>query len=405
MVFAEVAHSGAVNAAARNLHLSQPAATQAIAAVERYFGGRLFDRTSCGMSPTLAGRRCLAHIERALAELHGAMVGLLSACALRTERSLSLGQLEALIALVRYGTFRAAAQALGVAVPTLHQAVRRLEQISGMALLERSGFGLRLNCDGERLASHAGRILSELLQAREELRALQGEERGRTVIGAMPLSRSGLVPSAVLQFMEHYPLHTVELLDGPYETLLRALRGGSADVLIGALRQPAPASDVFEEPLFDDPLTLVVRAGHPLTRGPVPDLSQLLRYQWIAPRLGTVLKRHFEALLAGSDVPAPTGTIECNCLVAARAILQDSDRVMLLSARQVMPDVISGVLATLPHPFGQVVRTIGLTLRVGWQPTEPQRALLQLLRLAALHDGSRVGTAIGRVPQPIHATD
>ena len=393
VVSGEVARSGAVNAAARSLHLSQPAATQAVAAVERYFGMRLFDRTSAGMTPTLVGRRCLERIERALGELRGAMAELPLSSAVRSERRLNLAQLEALIALAKHGSFRAAAKALGVAVPTLHQAARTLEQIGGTALLERTSFGLRLNRDGERLARHAGRALSELQQARDELGALHGEERGRTVIGAMPLSRSGLVPGAVLQFMARHPLHTVEVLDGPYETLLRALRGGSADVLIGALRQPAPASDVVEEPLFDDPLTLVVRAAHPLTRGAAPELSQLRQYPWIAPRLGTPLRQHFEDLFAGSGLPCPTGTIECNCPIAARVILQGSDRVMMLSARQVMGDVAAGVLATLPHPLGLVVRTIGLTVRVGWQPTEPQQMLLNLLRLAgrdaSLEPGAR----------------
>ncbi len=380
-VFREVARSGAVHAAARSLHLSQPAATQAVAAVERSFGVRLFDRTSAGMSPTLAGRRCLERVERALAELRAAMVELLPTSAGRTERALTLGQLEAMIALVKYGSFRAAANALGIAVPTLHQAAHTLEQVSSTTLLEHTSFGLRPNRDGERLARHAGRALAELQQARDELGALHGDERGRTVIGAMPLARSGMVPSAVLQFLASYPLHTVEVLDGPYETLLRALRSGSADVLIGALRQPAPASDVFEEPLFDDPLTLVVRAAHPLTRNAAPELLQLRQYPWIAPRRGTPLRRHFEALFSDAGVACPTA-IECNCLVAARAILQDSDRLMLLSARQVMADVAAGVLATLPHPLGRVVRTIGLTLRVNWQPTQPQQVLLDLLRLA-----------------------
>lgn len=379
VVFVEVAHSGAVNAAARNLHLSQPAATQAIAAVERYFGVRLFGRTSAGMTPTVVGRRCLERIQRALTELRAGMQELLPSSALRTERALTLAQLEGLIALVTYGSFRAAAKALSIAVPTLHQAAHTLEEVSGTALLERTGFGLRPNRAGERLARYAGRALAELQQARDELGALQGDERGRTVIGAMPLARGGLVPNAVLQFLSRYPMHTVEVLDGPYETLLRALRGGAADVLIGALRQPAPASDVFEEALFDDPLTLVVRFGHPLTRVTQAKLSQLRHYPWIAPRHGTPLRRHFESLFA--DIGLPTGTIECNCLEAARATLLGSDRVMLLSARQVMADVNAGVLATLPHPLGRVVRTIGLTFRAGWQPTEPQRVLTDLLRL------------------------
>jgi LysR family transcriptional regulator, regulator for genes of the gallate degradation pathway len=405
VVFVEVAHSGAVSTAARSLHLSQPAGTQAIAAVERYFGRRLFDRTSVGMTPTLAGRCALERIERALAELRAAMVELLPSSADRTERALTLGQLESLIALVKHGSFRAAARALGIAVPTLHQAARTLEQISGTVLLEPTSFGLRLNRDGERLARHAGRALSELQQARDELCALCGEECGRTVIGAMPLARSGLVPNAVLQFLARYPLHTVEVLDGPYETLLRALRGGSADVLVGALREPAPASDVREEPLFDDPLTLVVRAGHPLTRDTAPALSQLRQYPWIAPRRGTPLRRHLEALFAGSDVPFPAGAIECNCLVAARAILQNSDRLMLLSTRQVMADVQAGVLATLPHPLGRVVRKIGLTLRVTWQPTEPQQVLLDLLRAAATARHAPLDSVARPARRALHRAD
>lgn len=380
LVFVEVSRSGAVNAAARNLHISQPAATQAVAAVERYFGVQLFGRTNAGMVPTLAGRRCLERIERALGELRAGMAELLPSCAARMERALTLAQLEGLIALVTHGSFRAAAKALCIAVPTLHQTAHTLEQVSGATLLERTSFGLRPNCDGERLARHAGCALAELQQARDELGALKRDQRGRTVIGAMPLARSGLVPSAVLRFLSRYPLHTVEVLDGPYENLLRALRGGSADVLIGALRQPAPASDVVEEVLFDDPLTLVVRARHPLTRILDPDLAKLRRYPWIAPRQGTPLRRHFEALFA--DIGLPSGTIDCNCLEAARATLLESDRVMLLSARQVMADVKAGLLATLPHPLGRVVRTIGLTFRSGWQPTEPQLVLTDLLRLA-----------------------
>lgn len=407
LVFVEVARSGTVNAAARNLHLSQPAATQAIRAVERYFGVQLFGRTNAGMTPTLAGQRCLERIERALAELRAGMVDLLPSSAARTERALTLAQLKGLIALVTYGSFRAAAKAMSIAVPTLYQATHTLQEASGINLLERTSCGLRPNLDGERLARHAGRALAELQQARDELGKLRREQGVRIVIGAMPLARSWLVPTAVLRFLSRYPMHTVEVLDGPYANLLRALRGGAADLLIGALRQPAPASDVVEEALFDDPLTLVVRAGHPLTRPRNAEIRQLRDYRWIAPPQGTPLRRHFESLF--SEGGLPTGTIECNCLEAARATLLVSDRVMLLSARQVMADVNAGILATLPHPLGRVIRTIGLTLRIGWRPTEPQQELTDQLRLASREAPSepcaadRGGQGLGRlavVPSP-----
>jgi DNA-binding transcriptional LysR family regulator len=383
-VFREVARRGGVNAAARAIYLSQPAATQGVAGVEAHFGVRLFERTPTGMVPTPAGRACLTRVERALDALSD---GIPEATRRRAPgpsgRGISMAQLSALVGVVTHGSFGAAASAMGIARPTLHRAARSLERVSGAQLFERTSFGIRATRDGERLARCAQLAFSELDQARAEVAALSGAEAGRTVIGVMPLARAFLVPTAVLAFADRYPQHTVALLDGAYEGLLAALRTGVADVLVGALRDPPPAADVVEEPLFDDPLAIVVRAGHPLAKRRRPTVRAMVRYPWIAPRAGSPLRKQFDALFAVGGCPIPTGLIECNSLVAARALLQHSNRMILLSAHQVEAELAAGQLTTLPHPAGRVVRRIGLTLRRDWRPTEAQGVLLQLLRGAA----------------------
>jgi DNA-binding transcriptional LysR family regulator len=75
--------------------------------------------------------------------------------------------------------------------------------------------------------------------------------------------------------------------------------------------------------------------------------------------------------------------LECNSLAAARAFLLESDRLMLLSAHQIHYEMQAKVLVALPHPAGNVVRPIGLTLRRDWHPTANQRALLDILRRTA----------------------
>jgi len=389
-VVAEVARRGSAQAAARAAFLSQPAVTQAIAAVERWLGGALFLRSATGMAPLPAALGCLARIERALAELRSAGAGPLLQVpgSTRGLRGLSVAQLEALIAVVEQGGASAAARALGVSRPTLHRATRSLESLAGVALFEQTSFGLTPTREATRLARHAQLAFSELAQARAELAAAAGAEVGRTVVGVMPLARSALVPRALMAFAGRHPAHTVELLDGTYESLLAALRGGRAHVLVGALRDPAPASDVQEEFLFEDPLALVVRARHPLARqrapGPAaaraPGRAELARYPWIAPRRGSPLRRHYERLF---PVDPPAGVIECNSLEVARALLLNSDRVMLASARPAGLELESGLLAVLPHPDGPVARRIGLTLRRGWQPTATQAALIAQLRAEA----------------------
>ena len=54
-LFLEVVRRGSISAAARAAHLSQPAVTQAVAAVEAALGGKLLLRSVQGLQPTPAG--------------------------------------------------------------------------------------------------------------------------------------------------------------------------------------------------------------------------------------------------------------------------------------------------------------------------------------------------------------
>jgi len=64
--FLEVARLGSMRAAARSLHLGQPALSARIAALEDELGARVFERTRRGVRLTLAGRALVPHAERAL---------------------------------------------------------------------------------------------------------------------------------------------------------------------------------------------------------------------------------------------------------------------------------------------------------------------------------------------------
>ncbi|HTN49974.1 MAG TPA: LysR family transcriptional regulator [Burkholderiaceae bacterium] len=85
--FAAVAEAGHLTRAAERLHLSQPAVSGHIKALEQELDVRLFERASTGMTLTEAGRQLLAHAQKVLSaadgvklaakQLHGALSGLL----------------------------------------------------------------------------------------------------------------------------------------------------------------------------------------------------------------------------------------------------------------------------------------------------------------------------------------
>jgi LysR family transcriptional regulator, regulator for genes of the gallate degradation pathway len=387
-LFREVVRRGSVSEAARAGHLSQPAVTQAVAGVESALGGRLFERNSRGLLPSPTALAVVERIARAIEMLRLAVepIRARNGCWQRKTpvlRGITASQLESLIAATEHGGFARAARQIGKARASVHRAIRQLEHSLDAQLIEITSLGVRPTRDGEKLALAAQLAIAEIAQARAEVALVFGAGSGSSVIGAMPLARSVLVPRALAEFTRAYPHHAVSILDGPYSNMLAALRRGGADILIGALREPAPCHDIVQEHLFDDPLAIVGRAGHPLASVPAPSLTALAPYPWIAPRAESPLRRRFDTLIKVLNVHRPVAPIECSSLVAARAILLESDRLMLLSAHQIHHELQAGQLVALQHPLGKWTRSIGLTLRRDWRPTEIQARLIEIIRCHA----------------------
>jgi len=342
------------------------------------------------MTPTTEGRVMLVRARRIFDQLRAGLQetsiahdAVLRATDYDPLRSVTVAQLRALVAVDDTGGFAAAARALRISRAALHRAARNFERAAGAVLFERTSFGVRPTRQAAELARRIRLASAEYIQAREEIGAHTDAVRGRTVIGAMPLARSWLVPQAVLGFSALWPDHAISVLEGPYEGLLDALRHGKADLLVGALRDPPPAGDVIQQPLFEDPLAIVLRAAHPLVRRRRATVGEFASYPWIVGREGSPLRQRFAELFAVSGIAPPANPVECNSLAAARELLIGSDRMMLASATQVRRELDMKLLALLPHPHGTVTRSIGLTMRRDWQPTERQRALLDLLRVTA----------------------
>ncbi|MDB5438114.1 MAG: LysR family transcriptional regulator [Caulobacteraceae bacterium] len=375
-----VVERGSVSAAAQAVNLSQPALTQGLAKLERQLGVRLFERRSDGVSPTPAGE--------GLARRSAAAIGHLTAAAndsrrggrgfARPEHLMTAGQLQAYLSLADGGSFVAAATASGLSQPTMHRAVRDLEQVCGLVLVERRGRGVVLTPDGRRIARGARLAKAEIAAGIIEVGA-SPETGGRIVIGAMPLSRALVIPAAIAAFVRENPQALIEVIEGSWRELIEPLRDGVIDFMIGALRDQPPAF-VEQQALSIDHLAIIGRAGHPLAGPDDPGREALGRHGWIVGPRETPIRNRWEAMFAGQVLPA--APIECGSVMVIRGVLQASDLLTLLSHDQVALEIDGGMLATIGPPLdGQ--RTLGVTTRIGWRPTPAQSRLLTELERAA----------------------
>lgn len=378
-VFLAVAELGSPTLAAERCRVSQPAVTQALAKLEGQLGARLFDRTRAGFVPTERGGLFAARIRRAMARLDAA----LAEVAPRLAITATLPQLAALAAMSEARNFTLAARALGLAQPTVHRAVRQVEQDAGRALFDRTAQGPMPTRACRALVQATRLALAEMDQADADLAAFDGRDAGRIVVGALPLSRSVVLPEALARFRADRPLQCVTVIDGPYDAMLAGLRRGEIDFMIGALRDPLPVADVVQEPLFTDHLAVVARPGHPLAGQADIPLAVLGAHPWVVPRAGTPSRAQFDTVFAAAGLDLPASILECGSILMMRELLVRSDLLGCISERQAEAEIDRGLLRRLPLRIGQAGRRIGLTCRADWHPTRAQSLLLDHVRAAA----------------------
>lgn len=383
--FQAVHELGSISAASNRVFLSQPAITQALAKLEAQIGTRLLNRHHAGMTPTEAGAQFGARVTRALAELHHGCDAAVQKARRPTNPGLypaiTSTHLRALTAVARQGSFSVAARSLGLAQPTLYRVARDLEAVAGFALYEKTRTGIALTPAAVILNRAAKLTFAELRHAIDDMAALSGDGPQTLRLGSLPLSRATLLPDAIARLTTDHPRTTVQVVDGPFDDLLHALREGDIDLMIGALRDPVPADDVRQVHLFTDTLGIYCGRNHPLAGRNDLTPADLAAFGWTVPRRGTPTRAAFDRFARA--LPPQQSLIETSSMSLMRGVLGSTTRLTMISNHQAASDPH---LVRLPLPDAALRdegRPIGITTRASWVPTPAQRHLVRLLHDAA----------------------
>jgi len=386
-VFLETARSGSVSKAAEACLLSQPAATQAIARLESEVGAALLVRRARRFGTTPCGALFLPRVQAALDHLHsGARLALRGSGTRRAafDHLVTSAQLRALVAVAASGSFTIAARDLGLSQPTIYRAARTLEDVAGVPFFQASATGMDLTAAAQAFVLGAKLAMAEIRQGIEEIGREQGDDRGTFTLGSLPLARTSIVPQATHRLIAATQGVQVRVVDGRYPELLRSLREGDLDCLIGALRSPDPAEDVTQEALFLDELAIVAHPRHPLAGRAQVSVEETLAYPWVAPPKSTPAGTYLFETLRIQDQPRTPVRVVSSSLVMLRGILAEGNYISIVSRHQISVEERDGHIVPLAVPLTNAARAIGLTYRRAWRPTATQALFLDLLRQSSL---------------------
>jgi len=174
---------------------------------------------------------------------------------------MEIDQIETFLAVVTYGGFHRAAEALHVSQPAVSGRIRALEHSLGVSLFMRGHANPTLSPAGKALRPHAEQLLRTLAMARQAVHELQPLTGGALRVTASLSVCTYLMPEVMEEYKAANPKTMVHLRSGNSMQVLKMVLDGEADIGVArSLHHP----EVETMTLRDDPLILVGHPAHPL---------------------------------------------------------------------------------------------------------------------------------------------
>lgn len=288
-------------------------------------------------------------------------------------------QLKLLAELAEVGALGTAAARVGIAQPAASRLMAEMEALLGLALHERHGRGLRLTPVGAALARRAQRIQIELADAAHDILEAATGRAGVVRVGAVTGPALNLVLPALRDLQHSHPGLRSEVTVATSVTLCEQVRDGRLDF---ALARPDPQDAELDARLIaGEPVSLVVRRGHPLLLQPRIEAADLMRHDWVMGDDQTLLTQSVIARLVALQLPMPPRRISTSSFLFTLALITQTDCIAPLATPVV--ESFAGNPAvpfvSLPVDLGLAVPPFSLVTRAGSRPTPSAERLVEAI--------------------------
>ena len=180
------------------------------------------------------------------------------------QSEIELRHLRYFVAVAEELHFGRAALRLHLAQPPLSQQIRKLEEILGVTLFERTSRSVALTQAGQAFLERAQRTLRNVSRDIDEARSIGQGQVGSLHVGFVGSAMLTMLPAIFRAYREAYPLVRLHLHESFTAKVIEGLENGTLDA--GLLRDGDPVQELNAVTIYSEPFVAVLPANHPRAR-------------------------------------------------------------------------------------------------------------------------------------------
>lgn len=296
--------------------------------------------------------------------------------------NIKLRHLQLVVALDQFRHLGRTAEFLSVSQPAVSKMLTEVESMLDLKLFERSTRGSEPTASGQAIVRFARSVLADYERTRDEIAAVASGAAGRTRVGAMVVAMPVLLARAVKLLKQRSAQATVLVEEGDLTHLLPKLRLGELDFFVGRLEPGYAAPDLVTETLFNEPMVVVVKHGHPLARKKKPGWSDIAGMPCVLPPPWASLRVKIEQTFYRHGLHPPVDIVETSSFLALNTFVQQRGAAGFLARSVGLHFQQEGLLKVLPIEVPIELPPIGLITMRGRRLTSSSEQLMACLRLA-----------------------
>jgi DNA-binding transcriptional LysR family regulator len=285
-------------------------------------------------------------------------------------------QLLAVLAIADYGSFIAAAAFLKTSQPALTRTIKRIEDVLGVSLFERTTRRVQLTAAGREFVAVAERVLNDLRISVHSMRELADQQRGQVIVASIMSVANGVLPRIIAEYHIARPAIELHIREGVHGAVLEDIRSGVADLGISYVDELPDT--IAMVPLGQEVFHAVMPRRHRLARSQGVTMEQIAREPLVSLTNDSRTRRTIDAAASKQGI-----TLEHAVTVTQFATMMSLVRaglgVAIVPAGAIVGFNTDG-LSTLPITRPTLSRNLGLITLKEREPTPAAIGISTLIR-------------------------